>query len=78
MDTQTVSLLKSRCDKILQRTKTDLIQVYIDAAQIRADQSRFQFNDAMNKLKENVSTHPSYKILTKDMFDIMIKRFNNI
>ncbi|CAF3713728.1 unnamed protein product [Rotaria sp. Silwood1] len=69
IDTQTAQSLKNRYDQILQRTKTDLIQVYVDAAQIRADQSRFQFNDAMNKLKENVSTHLSYKKLTKDIIE---------
>ncbi|CAF2835490.1 unnamed protein product [Rotaria sp. Silwood2] len=34
MDTQTVQSVKNRCNKILQRTKADLIQVYVDTAQI--------------------------------------------
>ncbi|CAF4107845.1 unnamed protein product, partial [Rotaria sordida] len=70
--------LKGRYDKILQRTKVDMMQVYVEAAEFRANQYRLQFNNAMNKLKENESTHLSDRILTKVMFDIMIKRFNNI
>ncbi|CAF1336867.1 unnamed protein product [Rotaria sordida] len=78
MDTETAQSLKGRYDKILQRTKADMMQIYIGAADIRANQCRFQFNNAMNKLKENESTHPSDRILTKVMFDVLIKRFNNI
>ncbi|CAF1454496.1 unnamed protein product, partial [Rotaria sordida] len=78
MDTETAQSLKGRYDKILQRTKADMMQIYIGAADIRANQCRFLFNNAMNKLKENESTHPSDRILTKVMFDVLIKRFNNI
>ncbi|CAF3929452.1 unnamed protein product, partial [Rotaria sordida] len=78
MDTETAQSLKGRYDKILQRTKVDMMQVYVEAAEFRANQYRLQFNNAMNKLKENESTHLSDRILTKVMFDIMIKRFNNI
>ncbi|CAF1544958.1 unnamed protein product, partial [Rotaria sordida] len=78
MDTETAQSLKDRYDKILQRTKVDMMHVYVEAAEFRANQYRLQFNNAMNKLKENESTHLCDRILTKVMFDIMIKRFNNI
>ncbi|CAF1512292.1 unnamed protein product, partial [Rotaria sordida] len=65
MDTETAQSLKGRYDKILQRTKVDMMQVYVEAAEFRANQYRLQFNNAMNKLKENESTHLSDRILTK-------------
>ncbi|CAF4176948.1 unnamed protein product, partial [Rotaria sordida] len=65
IDTETAQSLKDRYDKILQRTKADMIQVYLEAAEVRANQCRLEFNNAMNKLKENESTHLSDKILTK-------------
>ncbi|CAF4195731.1 unnamed protein product, partial [Rotaria sordida] len=76
IDTKTAQLLKNRCDKILQRTKADMMQVYVEAAEVRANQCQFQFNNAMNKLKENESIHPSDRILTKIERDI--DRFNDV
>ncbi|CAF1500701.1 unnamed protein product [Rotaria sordida] len=78
MHSQTAQSLKRRYDTLLQRTKVDMMQVHVKTAEIRAHQYQLQFNNAMNKLKENESTNLSDKILTKVMFDIMLKRFNNI
>ncbi|CAF4331581.1 unnamed protein product, partial [Rotaria sordida] len=68
-DTETAQSLKDQYDKILQRTKVDMMQVYVEAAEVRADQCRLQFNNAMNQLKENESAHLSDRILTKVMLE---------
>ncbi|CAF1290998.1 unnamed protein product [Rotaria sordida] len=77
-DTMTRQHLKDRCEKILQRTKSEMVMVYITTAEAKMNEYEKRFNTDLAKMKENQCSGPSHKKLTQTMLNIMERRFQNI
>ncbi|CAF4263916.1 unnamed protein product, partial [Rotaria sordida] len=77
-DTMTRQHLKDRCEKILQRTKSEMMMIYITTAEAKMNEYEKRFDTDLAKMKENQSSDSSYKRLTQTMLNIMERRFQNI
>lgn len=70
--------LTHRHEQLLQRTKSDLMIIYIKTAEAKFEEYRKIFDTDMAQYKENQRSGPSHKRLTRTMIDIMERRFANI
>ncbi|CAF1468680.1 unnamed protein product, partial [Rotaria sordida] len=77
-DTMTCQRLKDRCEKILQRTKSEMMMIYITTAEAKMNEYEKKFDTDLAKMKENQCSGPSHKKLTQTMLNIMERRFQNI
>ncbi|CAF1570267.1 unnamed protein product, partial [Rotaria sordida] len=77
-DTMTCQRLKDRCEKILQRTKSEMMKIYITTAEAKMNEHEKKFDTDLAKMKENQSSDSSHKKLTQTMLNIMERRFQNI
>ncbi|CAF3376490.1 unnamed protein product [Rotaria sp. Silwood2] len=77
-DTYIRQRLTDRYEKILQRTKSEMMMVYIATVETKMNEYQKKFDIDLAKMKENQHTDPSDKKLTRTMLDIMERRFKNI
>ncbi|CAF4216235.1 unnamed protein product, partial [Rotaria sordida] len=77
-DTMTRQRLKDRCEKILQRTKSEMMMIYIATAEAKMDEYQKKFDSDLDKMKENQCSDSSHKKLTQTMLNITERRFKNI
>ncbi|CAF1571120.1 unnamed protein product, partial [Rotaria sordida] len=77
-DTMTCQRLKDRCEKILQRTKSEMMMIYVTTAETKMNEYEKKFDTDLAKMKENQCSGPSHKKLTQTMLNIMERRFKNI
>ncbi|CAF4330535.1 unnamed protein product, partial [Rotaria sordida] len=78
IDTMTRQRLKNRCEKILQRTESEMMMIYITTAEAKMNEYEKKFDTDLVKMKENQSSDLSHKKLTQTMLNIMEQRFQNI
>ncbi|CAF5071527.1 unnamed protein product [Rotaria sp. Silwood1] len=70
--------LYEKCQKILQKTKSDMMLVYIAAAETKMNETQEKFNKLLVDMQDRQHSGPDNKRLTKNMISIMEKRFKNI
>jgi len=70
--------LIDRSEKVLQRTKADMIQIYIEIEENKMNEYTMTFNTYMNQMKEDQISAPVHKKLNPTMINIMNRRFKNI
>ncbi|CAF1500704.1 unnamed protein product, partial [Rotaria sordida] len=78
IDTMTRQRLKDRCEKILQRTKSEMMMIYIATAEAKMNEYQKKFDSDLAKMKENQCSDSSHKKLTQTILNIMERRFKNI
>ncbi|CAF1383669.1 unnamed protein product [Rotaria sordida] len=78
VDTNIRQNLMNQCEKILQRTTSDMMIVYIATAEEKMNEYQKKFDSDFIKMKENQRSGPSHEKLTQTMLDIMERRFKNI
>ncbi|CAF4295811.1 unnamed protein product, partial [Rotaria sordida] len=78
IDTMTRQRLKDRCEKILQRMKSEMMMIYIATAEAKMNEYQKKFDSDLAKMKENQCSDSSHKKLTQTMLNIMERRFKNI
>ena len=69
--------LTERCEKILQRTKSDMMAVYIATQEGKMNEYRMKFETDMTEMKQDQRRGPTHKKLTQTMVDILERRFRN-
>jgi hypothetical protein len=70
--------LSERYHKILQRTKSDMMCVYIAAEEAKAEEHRIKFDKDMASTNASLrSSGPANRQLTRTMVDLLLKRFKN-
>lgn len=70
--------LNEQYHKVAQRTKSDMLRVYIAAEQAKADEYAHSFNELYEEMKENQRTGPLGKRLTSTMLHLLQQRLANI
>ena len=70
--------LQERYHKVIQRTKSDMLTIYIATEQAKADERIAEFDRDYMEMKENLRTGPTYKKLTPTMLSLLQKRLKNI
>ncbi|CAF4772188.1 unnamed protein product [Rotaria sp. Silwood1] len=70
--------LLDRCEKILQRAKSDMMMVYTTTAEAKLDQLDKKFDSEMTRMKQNQRSRVSHQILTETMLEILERRFKYI
>jgi hypothetical protein len=70
--------LSERYHKVLQRTKSDMLHVYIATEQAKADQHIKEFDRDYAEMKENLRIGPTHKKLTSTMLQLLQKRLTLI
>jgi hypothetical protein len=70
--------LSERYHKVLERTKSDMLQVYIATEQAKADQCIKEFDREYAEMKENLRIGPTHKKLTPSMLQLLQKRLTLI
>lgn len=76
VDTNTRQRLTQECEKILQRTKSDMMLVYITVAEETAKECHRKFDSVLTQMKENQHSIESSQTLTQTMLDIIERRFH--
>ncbi|CAF2121842.1 unnamed protein product [Rotaria magnacalcarata] len=77
-DTKTRQRLSDRCEKILQRTRSDMILIYIAAAEAKMNEWKDKFDTDLAAMKEYLVRGASHKKLHRAMVDILYRRFRNL
>lgn len=70
--------LADRCEKIFQRTKSDMMMVYIATAEAKAKEASMKFESELAAMNDIQRTGPMNKKFTGAMLDILHRRFHNI
>lgn len=70
--------LSEQYHKVLQRTKSDMLQVYIATEQAKADQCMAEFNEYHEKVKENQRIGLTGVKLTSTMWHLVQRRLTNV
>ncbi|CAF3329341.1 unnamed protein product [Rotaria socialis] len=70
--------LNEQCQKILQRTTSDMMLVYIAIAETKYNEWQIKFDKAINDMKKNLTRELIPENLTQSMLDIMYRRFQNL
>ena len=70
--------LTDRCEKILQRTKSDLMAVYTIAADNKMNEYTMKFDTDMAQLNEDQRSGPIHAKFTEIMLKSMERRLKNI
>ena len=63
--------LQDRAEKILQRTKSDMILVYLEAAEAKMNEKRIDFDKMMAEIKTIQRSGPINRRLSEAMFNLM-------
>ena len=70
--------LQDRYEKILQRTKYDMMLVYVMTEETKLTEMKVKFDADLSQMKEYQRTGASFKKLTESMIRIMGEGFKNI
>lgn len=70
--------LEDRTEKILQRTRSDMMLVYIELAEAKMNEYRLQYDKFMSDMKMNQRSGPVNQTLNETMLNLMEERFKNI
>ncbi|CAF1336883.1 unnamed protein product [Rotaria sordida] len=70
--------LYEKCEKILQKTKSEMMLVYIAVAETKMNETKEKFNKDMADMQDIQHSGPHTKRLTQNMVAIMNRRFQNI
>lgn len=70
--------LNEQCQKILERTRSDMILIYIAMAETKLNECYEKWNRAMNEFKQSLKIDMPFETLDQKMIDIMYRRFKNL
>ena len=70
--------LNEQCEKILQRTTSDMMLVYIAIAETKFNEYQAKFDRAMIEMKKYQDREDFYEKFTQKLLDIMYRRFKNL
>ncbi|CAF3485867.1 unnamed protein product [Rotaria socialis] len=70
--------LNEQCQKILQRTTSDMMLVYIAIAETKYNEWQTKFDKAMNDMKKNLTREFIPEKLNQSMLDTLHRRFKNL
>jgi hypothetical protein len=66
-----------RCEKIFQRTKSDMMLVYIGIAEVNYRERAMKFDTELASVNDQQRTGPAHKKLTGTMMDLLHRRLRN-
>ena len=77
-DDATRQRLSEQYHKVLQPTKSEMLNVYIATEQAKANERANEFDRDYDEMKEHLRCGPTHKKLTPTMLSLLQKRLKNI